>query len=444
MPKVWRRLQRIGKKATKYKFTTFGHAVSINCVSKWQPNQVCIIWAHRNRKYQSRYSKWEPGLTNVYEGTVEWDGLVDQLEFDVTLYRAINETDYEEKEWTLMIKSDNADGKKRLLATGKFNLEKYASMEPFHQTEVQNFALKPASSKIKSVTVSFQIGCQFIKEGKATDEDMISIASYMSTASTATNTCSNILSEQKYDGQVLSSENNSKKNFHLRENNDILENEELDIDSYFDHNFSAKLDNIAYNFMESTANSTLTQASNTHQVIPHPIIKKSHSSQVKSSFSGSNLAKMTSLKNLTPSHSKQHIKISENSNKNESKELNPFLESNEPEEKDTHMISANPFEDEANEDSNQFFNDESSETTTIELDNNFNIKLSSKNNQTNENDTNNKTSKDLLDWCKEIIQCSKLLSHKMLSDLEVNDFTGSWTNGIAFCVIIHHFRPDLM
>ena len=54
MPKVWRRLQRIGKKATKYKFSTFDHVLTINCVSKWQPNEVCIIWAHRSKMCQSR------------------------------------------------------------------------------------------------------------------------------------------------------------------------------------------------------------------------------------------------------------------------------------------------------------------------------------------------------------------------------------------------------
>lgn len=65
-------------------------------------------------------------------------------------------------------KKDNADGKKRLLASGKFNLEKYVSLEPFYQTEVHNFSLKPESAKIKTVNISFQIASQFIKEGKAT------------------------------------------------------------------------------------------------------------------------------------------------------------------------------------------------------------------------------------------------------------------------------------
>lgn len=52
-----------------------------------------------------KYSKWEPGLTNVYEGTVEWEKSKDQIDFDVTLYKSINENDYEEKEWTLTIES---------------------------------------------------------------------------------------------------------------------------------------------------------------------------------------------------------------------------------------------------------------------------------------------------------------------------------------------------
>lgn len=255
---------------------------------------------------------------------------------------------------------------------------------------------------------------------------MISIASYMSTASTATNICSNNLSEQKFNGQILSdeNENNSKTNRFLKDKND----EELDIDSYFNLNFSTTLNNIAYNFMEST-NNTLTENSSESKVISHPIIKKSNN-QIGSTLPNSNLAKMNSLK--------------------DTKELSIFPKSNESKENlsipksQTSGVSLNPFEDEITDDSNSFVNDESLETTTIEVDNNFNIKLNSKNNETSQNDSSNKTTKDLLNWCKDIINCSKLLNHNLLNNLEVNDFSGSWTNGLAFCVIIHHFRPNLM
>lgn len=43
---------------------------------------------------------------------------------------------------------------------------------------------------------------------------------------------------------------------------------------------------------------------------------------------------------------------------------------------------------------------------------------------------------DLLEWCKEVT--------KDYPGVKVTNLTTSWRNGMAFCAIIHHFRPDLM
>lgn len=43
---------------------------------------------------------------------------------------------------------------------------------------------------------------------------------------------------------------------------------------------------------------------------------------------------------------------------------------------------------------------------------------------------------DLLQWCKEIT------NH--YPGVKVTNLTTSWRNGLAFCAIIHNFRPDLM
>ncbi|XP_053212474.1 EH domain-binding protein 1-like isoform X2 [Panonychus citri] len=45
-------------------------------------------------------------------------------------------------------------------------------------------------------------------------------------------------------------------------------------------------------------------------------------------------------------------------------------------------------------------------------------------------------SEDLLSWCKKITN--------EIYGLDVNDLTTSWKNGMAFCALIHHFRPDLI
>lgn len=43
---------------------------------------------------------------------------------------------------------------------------------------------------------------------------------------------------------------------------------------------------------------------------------------------------------------------------------------------------------------------------------------------------------DLLEWCKDVT--------RTYPGIKVTNLTTSWRNGMAFCAIIHHFRPDLM
>ncbi|XP_054282962.1 EH domain-binding protein 1 isoform X1 [Macrosteles quadrilineatus] len=43
---------------------------------------------------------------------------------------------------------------------------------------------------------------------------------------------------------------------------------------------------------------------------------------------------------------------------------------------------------------------------------------------------------DLLEWCKDVT--------KDYPGVKVTNLTTSWRNGLAFCAVIHHFRPDLV
>ena len=63
MSKVWRRLQRVGKRAAKFRFSMFNNVLTLECDNKWQANKVCLIWMHRNRKYTSRV--YRPNKYNI-------------------------------------------------------------------------------------------------------------------------------------------------------------------------------------------------------------------------------------------------------------------------------------------------------------------------------------------------------------------------------------------
>lgn len=45
-------------------------------------------------------------------------------------------------------------------------------------------------------------------------------------------------------------------------------------------------------------------------------------------------------------------------------------------------------------------------------------------------------SQSLLAWCREVT--------KNYRGVKITNFTTSWRNGLAFCALLHHFRPDSM
>ncbi|KAI2659791.1 EH domain-binding protein 1-like protein 1 [Labeo rohita] len=228
MTSVWKRLQRVGKKATKFQFVASYQELVLECTKKCdsgvnddhyvhyyiqqhntsiaqskiflsnlhpcsaietmevgllqltglrQPDKLRVVWTRRNRRICSKLHSWQPGIKNPYRGMVVWP-VPENVDITVTLYRDPHADEFEDKEWTFFIENETAKGSRKVLASVDLNVKKFASAT-HSQTDLM-LKMKPLSVKVVEATLKLSLSCVFLKEGKATDEDMQSLASLMS------------------------------------------------------------------------------------------------------------------------------------------------------------------------------------------------------------------------------------------------------------------------
>ncbi|KAG9346649.1 hypothetical protein JZ751_006960, partial [Albula glossodonta] len=123
-----------------------------------QPDKLRVVWTRRNRRICSKLHGWQPGIQNSYRGMVIWQ-VPENVDITVTLFK-------------------ETKGRRKVLASVDVNMRKYASATP-SQVDL-TLKLKPLSVKVVEATLKLSLSCFFLKEGKATDEDMQSLASLMS------------------------------------------------------------------------------------------------------------------------------------------------------------------------------------------------------------------------------------------------------------------------
>nr|XP_055064395.1 EH domain-binding protein 1 isoform X3 [Misgurnus anguillicaudatus] len=177
MTSVWKRLQRVGKKATKFQFVASYQELVLECTKKWQPDKLRVVWTRRNRRICSKLHSWQPGIKNPYRGMVVWP-VPENVDITATLYRDPHADEFEDKDWTFVIENETAKGSRKVLASVDLNMKKFASLT--HSQTDLTLKMKPLSVKVVEATLKLSLSCVFLKEGKATDEDMQSLASLMS------------------------------------------------------------------------------------------------------------------------------------------------------------------------------------------------------------------------------------------------------------------------
>ncbi|XP_035375662.1 uncharacterized protein ehbp1l1a isoform X3 [Electrophorus electricus] len=176
MTSVWKRLQRVGKRASKFQFVASYQEVTVECTDRWQPDKLRVVWTRRNRRVCSKLHGWQPGIKNPYRGTVVWQ-VPENVEITVTLFKDPNADEFDDKDWTFVIENETK-GHRKVLASADVNMKKYTSAAT-PQFELM-LKFKPMSVKVVEATLKLTLTCIFLKEGKATDEDMQSLASLMS------------------------------------------------------------------------------------------------------------------------------------------------------------------------------------------------------------------------------------------------------------------------
>jgi len=125
-------------------------------------------------------------MRNPYRGVSVWP-TEEGIEFTITLYRDSKRHNFEHKNYLISVEEKplSSQAKVKAIAQCKLDLSLFVDREATESsvpmtTEVFKIPLTTTSRKVTDGEVSLSITSQFIKEGSAMDEDMISIASLLS------------------------------------------------------------------------------------------------------------------------------------------------------------------------------------------------------------------------------------------------------------------------
>ncbi|XP_061165759.1 EH domain-binding protein 1-like isoform X2 [Saccostrea echinata] len=429
---VWKRLQRVGKDASKFQFTASYQELEVECTKKWQPNKLCIVWTRRSRHRSTKLHTWEPTIRNPYRGLVTWT-VPENIEIQVTLFRDSQHVEYEDKEWIFQIEDQSRAGRRKILATGPINMKEFASSVPTQHT--MKLTLKPTTKKIVNVTLQFTLSCLFLREGKATDEDMQSVASLMSIGRTDIALMDDLEEEEEETSKEFSSgiseiaSDISKLSSH--DDEPSIEKKPVSLNP-FDESDDEEDDSATNPFYEKNSTNDSSTALTTSQsynpfetadsVEPEkktntlPVKKRRAppppSVRAKSEISNTKRPLYTGT---PPSSPEEQRKVTERA-------ITP-----PPESLDTSASSSLNASPSRQLSPQHNSSDVESERKVLEpLDTN---QMESPSRSTD-------SSKSLLEWCKDVTKGYK--------GVKVTNLTTSWRNGMAFCAIIHHFKPDLL
>ncbi|XP_026303529.1 EH domain-binding protein 1 isoform X6 [Piliocolobus tephrosceles] len=335
-------------------------------------------------------------------------------------------------------------------------MKQYASPMPT-QTDVK-LKFKPLSKKVVSATLQFSLSCIFLREGKATDEDMQSLASLMSMKQADIGNLDDFEEDNEDDDENrVNQEEKAAKITELINKLNFLDEAEKDLATVnsnpFDDSDVAELNPFGDPDSEEPITETASprRTEDSFYNNSYNPFKEVQTPQYLNPFDEPEAfvtikdspPQSTKRKNIRPVDMSKYLYA--DSSKTEEEELdesNPFYE---PKSTPSPNNLVNPIQ---------------------ELETERRVKrkapappvLSPKTGGVNENtvsagkdlSTSPKpspipspvlgrkpnASQSLLVWCKEVT--------KNYRGVKITNFTTSWRNGLSFCAILHHFRPDLI
>ncbi|KAJ2939070.1 hypothetical protein O0L34_g10259 [Tuta absoluta] len=154
MASVWKRLQRVNKRAAKFQYTASYHRIDLETSAKWKPNKLSIVWTRRSRRVVTDPQEWEPSLKDPLKGSVQFT-VPENHTVAVTLFKDSRTNELEDKDWTFVLEDVSSTGKRRRLACCAINMRKYASLEPSQRSLL--LTLQPTTHKIVSAAVQLTL-----------------------------------------------------------------------------------------------------------------------------------------------------------------------------------------------------------------------------------------------------------------------------------------------
>ncbi|XP_051021281.1 EH domain-binding protein 1 isoform X1 [Acomys russatus] len=463
MASVWKRLQRVGKHASKFQFVASYQELMVECTKKWQPDKLVVVWTRRSRRKSSKAHSWQPGIKNPYRGVVVWP-VPENIEITVTLFKDPHAEEFEDKEWTFVIENESPSGRRKALATSNINMKQYASPMPT-QTDVK-LKFKPLSKKVVSATLQFSLSCIFLREGKATDEDMQSLASLMSMKQADIGNLDDFEEDNEDDDETrVNQEEKAAKITEIVNQLNALSSLDEDQDDCIKQanmpsaksaSSSEELIN-TLNFLDDTPKDLATVNTNPFDEpdvtefnpFGDPDSEGVQTPQYLNPFDEPETFVMikdsppqsTRRRNLRPVDMSKYLYADSPKGEEELDESNPFYEpkptspnnlvntvqEGETERRVKRKAPAPPA-----------LTPKTAANESTVVSTGRDLATSPKPSPIPSPVLGQKpnASQSLLAWCKEVT--------KNYRGVKITNFTTSWRNGLSFCAILHHFRPDLI